>query len=215
MSKESKIVSLIAIVFIIGFGLLIWKGQDIAGITPSVVDSKYLIRETSHTTGSRTAKVAMVEFGDYQCPACAAVSPYLKEVSDHYVGNPDFTFVFRNFPLPQHANALISAEAAEAAGAQGKYFEMHHLLYEKQNEWAEVANPLPIFEGYAKTIGLNVGKFSSEVNTKAYASMIEADAKDGNAVNINHTPTVFINGLELKTYNPKEIIAIIDALLVK
>jgi hypothetical protein len=102
-----------------------------------VVDEKSLVRETSHSIGPSDAKVTIVEFGDYQCPACAQADPTMERIIDEYAKTGKIRFVFRHFPLSIHANAMPAAEAAEAAGSQGKYFEMHAKIYAGQPEWEE------------------------------------------------------------------------------
>src|ERR1700675_3384590 len=117
MTKESKIIFSIAAVVIIGMIALISLSPKESKFT----DTSLLLSHANHMTGVATAKVNIVEFADYQCPACGIAYPILKQVIDTYGKNPDFNFVFRNFPLSQHKNALIAAEAAEAASAQGKF----------------------------------------------------------------------------------------------
>src|SRR5258708_6923943 len=126
MSKQAKIMMVIGLVVIVGGIWLLAKTpqQQQAG---KAIDSKSLVRSTSHMTGSPNAKVTLVEFGDFQCPACGAAYPVLKPILATYQSNPNFNFVFRNFPLPQHPYAQIAAEASEAAGAQGKYWQMHDM----------------------------------------------------------------------------------------
>jgi len=158
------------------------------------VDQSMLIRPDSNKTVAANSKVTVVEFGDYQCPACGSVHPLIKQILNE---NKDtMTLVFRNFPLSQHANAQIAAEAAEAAGEQGKYWEMHDLLFEKQTDWAENKKPLDIFVSYAEALQLDVNKFKQAVNDKKFAAKIQADTNDGNAIGINSTPTFFIDGIK-------------------
>lgn len=158
------------------------------------VDSSLLIKSDSNKLAGANSKVTIVEFGDYQCPACGAVHPLVKQVVD---ANKDtLTFVFRNFPLSQHANALVAAEAAEAAGAQGKYWEMHDKLYENQTEWSDSKNPVDIFVGYAKDLELDTTKFKQEVSDKKYSAKITADQDDGNRLGVNATPTFYIDGAQ-------------------
>lgn len=159
-----------------------------------VTDNTKLIRDNRYGTGSVTAKVTLVEFGDYQCPACAAANPTVIEIIKAYKDNPNFNFVHRNFPLAQHGNAMIAAEAAEAAGAQGKFWEMHDLLYEKQRDWQGSDKPLDIFAGYAGQLGLDVNKFRQEVESDKYEDLIRTDARDGNSVGVSSTPTFYLNG---------------------
>ena len=212
LNSETKVVIVIVAVCIVLFGLFAWlapKGAEVGGIK----DQTILVRADSHMTGQVGAKVTVVEFGDYQCPACANVEPFLKQLVDTYKTNPDFNFVYRNFPLPQHANANISAEAAEVAGTQGQYWEMHELLYKNQKDWAEVAQPIDIFVGYAKTLGLDTVKFRTDVEAGKFASFINSDKNDGDTVGIAYTPTVFLNGVEVTDLNTLK--AKIDEALAK
>ncbi len=214
MSNENKIVGTICLIFFVIIGFLFWKGPRTNEST-QVKNTNLLVRDNSHMTGSKSAKVTMVEFGDYQCPACATVNLEIKKVLDAYKGNPDFNFVFRNFPLPQHKKAFIAAEAAESAGAQGKYFEMDFLLYENQMEWSDSSDPLPFFVKYAEKLGLDLGRFNTDMKEHKFASVIRADAQDGNGLSVDHTPTVYINGLEQRDLSFEAIKAKIDTLLAK
>lgn len=200
ISKESIVIGTVSVLFIALMGWLIWRSPVIAP-QESVSDLSLLSNATSHMTGSPTAKVTMVEFGDFQCPACAQVAPQIKQVVEKYQSDPNFNFVFRNFPLPQHKNALASAEAAEAAGAQGKYWEMNYMLYERQSEWDDASNPIDIFVSYAQALGLDTAQFRSEVAAKKYAAVIAADLSDGNRAGVNSTPTLYINGMKVVDYN--------------
>lgn len=217
MSKEVKILLGIAGVVIIGGVLLAIFANPQPKEPGAPVGKDSLIRENSHMTGSRDAKVTIVEFGDYQCPACKAVQPEIEAVLAEYKDNPNVNFVFRNFPLDTiHPNAHVSAEAAEAAGAQGKYWEMNHMLYEKQAEWSASLTPIDIFAGYAAELGLNVDQFKSAVQQRLYADIINTDYKDGEAIGVNSTPTFFVNGQKQdKVLNRAELKALIDAELAK
>ncbi len=214
MSNENKIVGTICLVFFVIIAFLFWKGPATPAQTP-VKNAELLVRPTSHMTGTIGAKVTMVEFGDYQCPACATVNGEIEKVIEKYKGNPDFNFAFRNFPLSQHQNALAAAEAAEAAGAQGKYFEMNATLYKNQLEWGETADPSSFFVKYATVLGLDMTKFNTETKAEKFASVIQADTQDGNGLLIDHTPTVFINGIEQADLSSVTVISKIDELLKK
>jgi protein-disulfide isomerase len=195
MTKESKIIAVV--VFLVIVGAVIFGITQPAPTAPSApVDNSLLVREGSHMTASKTAKVQIVEFGDYQCPACAAAFPITQKFLADYKNNPDVNFIFRNFPLAMHQNAQISAEAAEAAAAQGKFWEMHDMLYEKQGEWGEAPNPIDFFVTYAQNIGLDVAKFKTDIQNNQYSQIISADQKDGEKLGINGTPTFYINGVE-------------------
>lgn len=205
MTKEVKVLIAIAAVVLVGGILLAIYANPQPQEAGKSVDAKSLVRETSHMTGKMDAKVTIVEFGDFQCPGCAAAEPIVKQVIEKYKDNSNVNFVFRNFPLESiHPNARIASEAAEAAGVQGKYWEMHSLLYEKQNEWVNSDNPLDMFVNYASAIGIDPDKLKQSASQRLFTDVIDADIKDGNSVQVQGTPTFFING-ELFAPNPQSI----------
>ncbi len=199
MKKEVLIMIIIAAA-IVGAGIFLAANdhsvqQTSSSFKPTPAANPVLIPKDAHMTGSPSAKVQLVEFGDYQCPACGEAYPILKQILNDYKNNPNFNFVFRNFPLYTiHPNALESAEAAEAAAAQGKFWQMHDMLYQTQNTWAEASDPLPDFTGYAQTLGLDVNKFKSDVESEKYQSVLEKDEDDGLGLGVDETPTFFLNG---------------------
>ncbi len=192
MSKETKIISGVGIIFFAAFAFLIYKTNT--GTSAVVTDANLLIGQVSYMTGTKDAKVNVVEFGDYQCPACGYANPIIEQLVEAYKNNPNVNFVFRNFPLPQHSNAMVSAEAAQAAGAQGKFWEMHNMIYSGQSEWSENTKALEIFTGYAQKLGLDVRAFTDAVNQQKFQDIIIKDRSDGQALGVNATPTFFING---------------------
>ncbi len=205
-----------AVTLFILFGGIFFLSKNGSNPKPVIIDSNLLIRSNSHKTASTSAnpKVTIVEFGDYQCPACGVAYPITKEVLKNYGNN--INFVFRNFPLPQHKNAPIAAEAAEAAGAQGKFWEMHDKLYEVQNQWDTSDKPLDKFLVYAKDLKLDEKKFKSDVESSKYSKEINADVADGTAIGINATPTFYVNGQALSgipTY--EQFKSLIDTALSK
>ncbi len=195
MPKEAKIMILVFVVIFAGLGFLIYRNNKIA-TTP--ITKEQLIKPTSHSTKNPNAKVNLVEFGDFQCPACAAAFPIVEKLLDLYKDNPQVNFVFRNFPLSQHQYALLTAEAAEAAGAQGKYWEMYKLIYEGQDTWANSKDSLSILVGYATQLNLDVNRFKIEVQANTYSSVITQDQQAGLALGVNSTPTFFLNGIRIK-----------------
>lgn len=153
-----------------------------------------------NSLGNENAKVTLTEFGDFQCPACAQYSKFLKqEILPKYGEN--VRLVFLNFPLPIHKNAEIAAQAAEAAGLQDKYWQMNELLFEKQTEWEKDKNPSKKFEGYAKDIGLNVDQFKSDLNSQKVIDIVTQHTALGNAFNLPGTPAFFVNGEFVETDN--------------
>ncbi|MBI3632082.1 MAG: thioredoxin domain-containing protein [Candidatus Vogelbacteria bacterium] len=215
MSNENKIVAGICLFFFIIIAFLFWKGPSLGQPTTTAVNSDILVKDLSHMTGKKGAKVTVVEFGDYQCPACAAVNPEIKKLTAVYKTNPEFNFVFRNFPLSQHKNAIIAAEAAESAGAQGKYFEMDNLLYENQQEWGESADPKPLLSKYAAGLALDMLKFQTDMTAHTFVPVIQADTNDGQTIGIDHTPTVYINGTEQRDLQFESMKKVVDGLLTK
>jgi protein-disulfide isomerase len=213
MTREAKIMIAVFILIFGGLGYLIVHNNKVA-TTP--VSKDQLILPTSHSRGTPTAKVNLVEFGDFQCPACGEAFPIVEQLLAQYKDNPNVNFVFRNFPLPQHQFAPLAAEAAEAAGAQGKYWPMFELLYSKQNDWVVSSDPLSLFVQYAGQIGLNVNQFKSEVQANKYSDVITKDQQDGLAVGINATPTFFLNGTRMEgVQNFADFKARVDAELAK
>ncbi len=132
-------------------------------------------------------------YGDFQCPACAQIFPVEKQVVTNF--NDQIKFTFRHFPLESiHPNARAASRAAEAAGLQGKFFEMHDALYESQNAWSSLSNPLDEFVSMAQKIGLDTEKFKTDYATELVNATINADLKEGNSKNVSGTPSYFVNG---------------------
>lgn len=151
---------------------------------------------SSHVTGKTDSKVKLVEYGDYQCPACGQYHPIFKQLIEEY--KDKVAFQFANFPLTQiHQNAYISARAAEAAGKQNKFWEMHDLLYENQTAWSSVSDPSETFVGYAKQLNLNESQFRTDMNSSAVSDMINADRQVIQNMGATGTPTFVLNGKKL------------------
>ncbi|HKC04906.1 MAG TPA: thioredoxin domain-containing protein [Patescibacteria group bacterium] len=141
---------------------------------------------------SKNATLTLVEFGDFECPACGAYHPLTKQLITEYAGK--MNFVFRNFALSQHANAPISSYAAEAAALQGKFWQMHDKLYENQNEWATSGSARDILIGYAQVLGLNTVQFKADIDSQKVHDKVSKDSNDGDLIGVNSTPTFYING---------------------
>lgn len=149
-----------------------------------------------HAMGPASAPATIEEFGDFECPPCGQFHPILKKMHEEF--GERLRVIFREFPLvPNHQHALAAASSAEAAGIQGRFWEMHHLIYENQKTWHEAFDVRPIFEGYAKQIGLDVEKFKRDINSDFVALRITEDGKRGRSLGVGGTPTVFLNGREL------------------
>ena len=147
------------------------------------------ISSDDHSAGSEDAPVTLVEFGDYECPHCAAAHPVVQEIQR--IRGADLRFVFRNFPLRQvHPHAEHAAEAAEAAGAQGGFWGMHDLLFENQDALED-----PDLLRYAAAMNLDAKRFATELAAGAYADRVRRDFRSGVKSGVNGTPTFFINGV--------------------
>ena len=152
--------------------------------------------EPAHTQGPASAPVHLEEFGDFECPPCGALHPILEQMHQEFGDKLQITF--REFPLvPAHQHAMAAASAAEAAGLQGKFWEMHKLIYDNQRTWHEQFDVRPTFEGYAKQIGLDVARFQNDINGEAVAQRIFLDGKRAHSMGVKGTPTVFLNGREV------------------
>lgn len=158
---------------------------------------------SNHVVGPETAKVTLTEFGDFQCPACKSYYPFIQQIKQEY--GDKIKFQFQHYPLVQiHPNAFIGSRAAEAAGKQGKFFEMHDILYENQEAWSAGSNAATALEGYATQLGLNLEQFKSDMNSSAVADTINADAKAAQALGATSTPTFVINGKRIEK-NPQSV----------
>jgi len=194
--------AIILIALVAGFGTILFISKNKAD-APDGSNNAPAAQATSHTVGEGKSGVTLVEYGDFQCPACAAYHPLVKEIKEKY--KEDITFQFRHFPLAQiHPNAQAAHRAAEAAGLQGKFFEMHDLLYERQNAWNNSRSPIGIFEGYAEELGLDVNKFRQDAASSAVNASINADMKAGQQAGANSTPTFVLNGQKLDQ-NPRDL----------
>lgn len=146
------------------------------------------VSEVDHSAGADDAPVTLVEYGDYECPYCGMAHPIVKRAQEE-LGN-QLRFVFRNFPLAEaHPHARVAAQAAEAAGAQGQFWEMHDMIFEHQDT-LEVEDLV----GYAEALGLDTQKFARDLEDAAYAKRVRDDFRSGVKSGVNGTPTFFMNG---------------------
>jgi protein-disulfide isomerase len=145
--------------------------------------------DRDHIQGPAEAAVTLVEYGDYECPYCGAAYPIIKEVQERM--GEALRFVFRNFPITtSHPHAELAAEAAEAAAAQDRFWEMHDLLYENQQRLGDED-----LRAYAEQLGLEVGPFDQELTEHVHAERVREDFMSGVRSGVNGTPTFYINGL--------------------
>lgn len=152
---------------------------------------------SNHSTGNLSSNVEVLEYADFQCPACGQFFPLVQQVKAKYKDTVKFTF--RHFPLDNiHPNARSAARAAEAAGNQGKFFEMHDLLFENQNAWAQTTEPLTFFSNYARQLSLDEAKFKADYASATTNDIINADLNEGKQKGVTGTPSFYINGVAVK-----------------
>jgi len=167
--------------------------------------------------GNKDAKVTLVEYSDFQCPACKAFEDIVKQLRESYSAE-DLKIVYRHFPLRSiHPNADLAAQAAEAAGEEGKFWEMKDLLFKNQAEWSQEKDPKGLFGAYAKEVGLDVAEFDEDLLPEDDSKeRVEKDYQSGVALGVNSTPTFILNGVVLKNpQNLDEFKKLIDAELKK
>lgn len=176
----------------------------VAGLSNKNTVSNVTGELTSWKRGPDTATVKMVEYADFQCPACAQYHPLVLELEKAYPN--ELQVQFRHFPLTQiHIHALNASRAAEAAGRQGKFWEMHDMIFEKQTAWSGLTDPRPAFESYAKDLGLNVEQFKADSENKDLVDGgINADRAEGEKMGVNGTPTFYVNGKKVDA-NPRSL----------
>ena len=165
------------------------------------------------TKGAENPKVTLVEYSDFQCPACAAYYSLIDKTILEYGDRISFTY--RHFPLPQHKNALAASYASEAAGKQGKFWEMNQMLFERQSKWAESYTATQTFEGYAKELNLDLTQYKKDVSSPETKESVSHDRKTGEASSVQSTPTFFLNNKKMqspRTY--EEFKALIEYALV-
>src|SRR5438477_201180 len=172
-------VAIVAVVFFIAVGagtsLFFWKERTAqtkaaSSKEPSVVKPG---AEPAHIRGLPAAPVKIEEFGDFQCPSCAALSPTLTQAEQKYRGK--LCIIFRQFPLASHPHAEESSRAAEAAGLQGRFWEMHDLLYGSQVAWTRAGDVREIFNQFAKSLGLDLERFKADMESEQVKARIIAD----------------------------------------
>jgi protein-disulfide isomerase len=155
--------------------------------------------------GPESAAVTLEEFGDYQCPSCGVFNPVVKKMKDTY--GDRLRVVFRHLPLQSiHRNAAMAARAAEAAGLQGRFWEMHDTLYDNQKEWSDLPDPRPKFAEYAQRSGVpDVERFKTELESPNVSARIVADVRRATSLGITGTPSVLINGVPVRGITESEL----------
>ncbi len=144
-----------------------------------------------------SGEIVVTEFSDFQCPACQGVQAPLKQILAKYDGK--VTFVYRHFPLVSiHKNAMVAAQASEAAHGQGKFWEFHDLLFDKQTEWAGLSDPRELFGTYVEILQMDKAKFLSDLESQEVKDKVSVDVLDSTRYRLTGTPTFFVNGKKVE-----------------
>lgn len=176
----------------VGAGAILLRSkQRPAPGTPAQVSGGKPGAQPPHVRGQADALVTIEEFGDFECPPCAGLSRSIAMLKDDY--GVRLRVIFRHSPLEKHPHALAAAYAAEAAGLQGRFWEMHDLLYQEQRTWHYATNVEPLFTGYAQRLGLDVERFQRDSVSEEAKARVAADRERAAALGITETPTLFIN----------------------
>jgi protein-disulfide isomerase len=209
--------ALIVAVFLIasGAGVELYQNRD----QPPARKGKLAFGKTGaeppHVRGAAKAPVALEEFGDFECQPCSLLFPILKQVEADY--GERLSVTFRQYPLAKHPHALDAARAAEAAGLQGRFWEMHDSLYENRLIWLKAADTRASLASYAAKLGLDVERFQKDMDSEEVAQRIAADRERVTSLELDRTPTVFINGdrLTVRPITTEALHAAIDGELGK
>jgi protein-disulfide isomerase len=172
------------------------------------------VDDAPHVRGKANAPVLLEEYGDFQCPPCGLIYFDLKKIEAEY--GDKLRVVFHNFPLTvPHKNAQMAAQAAEAAGFQNHFWEMHDQLYQNQSAWKDSTDARTVFIDYARQLGLDIQRFTRDIDSPQAAARVAADHAKGVSLGVDGTPTIFIDGRQLRveTTNPDGIRKAIDYML--
>jgi len=165
-----------------------------------------------HVLGNPDAPVTLEEFGDFQCPPCGTLSGPINQLEHDY--HPRLRVIFRHFPLTIHQHAREAALASEAAGRQGRFWQMHDVLYREQAVWSKAADVRPLFDAYAGMLGLKIDRFKKDMESDEVKGRVAADQEQGASLGVTVTPTILINNRALPpaaSLNPASLRAALAA----
>src|SRR6266481_9015484 len=196
----------------IGAGVILYRAKrpQTTAIPKEMAASKERGGEV-HARGPANAAVTLEEYGDFQCPPCGGLEAPLQQIERDYASS--LRVIFRNFPFTIHEHAHEAAYAAEAAGLQGRFWEMHDLLYREQALWAKTKDVQALFDSYAGIIGLNLERFRKDAGGEQVKAKVESDRKLGEELGVKNTPTIFINNQSVPptSLNPTALRTAIEA----
>lgn len=190
-NKRIRNISLGALIVIIIGSFIVSRNAN--KVDPSAIENVETFPIAEHIKGNVDSGLMLIEYSDFQCPACAQTYPIVKQMIEQY--GDQFAVEYRHFPLRQiHPNAQIAAQAAEAAGIQGKFWEMHDMLFEQRDEWTESFNPKRYFTNYAEKIGINPDRFVHDLESSDVKDRVNGDYDEAMGLNLPGTPSFVLNG---------------------
>jgi protein-disulfide isomerase len=215
MDTQKSIIIWASAVLIIG--IIAVGAWSIANSPTTPINNNGLLSEevtaSDWTKGAQNPKVTLVEYSDFQCPACAAYFEMIEKAITEY--NDRLSFTYRHFPLAQHKNAQSASYSSEAAGKQGKFWEMHKIIFEHQADWAEKNNASEIFKGYAQELKLDLARYATDVASTETKDAVSHDRDTGLRSGVDSTPSFYLNGKKMQ--NPRsydELKALIEFAIV-
>lgn len=185
-------VCFIVVIALIVWGLIVAMSKaPVSGLTDRTPSA---VSVDDHVRGPEDAVVILIEYSDFQCPACAAYYPLVERLLNE--SSTTLRLAYRHFPLYPlpHKNAFIASQASEAASIQGKFWEMYQILFEDQVSWEGLDDPRETFEKYAVAIGLDIEQYRLDLESESVKMRVERDRDEANALGVNSTPTFFVNG---------------------
>jgi protein-disulfide isomerase len=208
------IVATVALLTLTG-GIMLYRAKRLP-VTKATADASAPEKEPNkslHVRGKPDAPVTVEEFGDFQCPPCGTLSEPINKLEQDYRGR--VRVVFRQFPLPIHAHAREAALASEAADLQGRFWQMHDVLYREQSVWSKAADVAPLFNSYAGVIGLDIERFKRDMGSAETKTRVDTDQRHGTALGVTTTPTIFINkqAVPPPSLNAADLRSAVDAAL--
>lgn len=190
---------IVGLITVILFGGAIWYSST------ATEKNNEGVEVVDHIKGNPDAAVVLVEYSDFQCPACASFQPVLEEVMKSY--GDKIRFEYKHFPLPIHPYAQQAALAAEAAGQQGKFYEYHDLLFKNQQAWSQSVAPGALFVQYAEELGLDMEQFRRQQKSSILRDRVRADLNETRELGLTGTPTFFLNGERMQMDTFEEFIS--------
>lgn len=173
----------------IGSGAYLYRAKRAASPQLKITKQVSEQGESAHVLGPGNAPITLEEFGDFQCPPCGRLSEPINQLQKKY----NLRVIYRQFPLPMHAHAREAAYAAEAAGRQGRFWEMHDLLFREQAVWSNSTDARALFSAYAGMLQLDLGRFKQDMDNPDIQRQVEMDQKRGAVIGVKTTPTIFLN----------------------